>query len=424
MKPSRRRTSDTSELPDLADALGPLWPDMSEPAVRRGLWPAEADSAWSSELLLFPSKRRPRLLLPTESTLASRTFQMGRPATSRTQALMNAFITRALSMGAARAWPSRMLSRRHGTSADETIEGFLTTVFAQPVAVAVALGPRRANRKPVLLVVDREGTSLGVVKIGTTALTGRLVAAEATNLVELSGLSWDHLVIPRCITSTTWNGLQVLVQTALPTWRGSARPSRQLRLRAMQEVARCRGSSRLPLSNSRYVHRLTDRLKQVRDPQVAALGTQVLGAIDANGRGDVIEFGAWHGDWSAWNMALDGEQVLLWDWERFEDDVPVGFDELHYCFRALRQASRSASEPGVALLTKAPDLLGDFGVAGSQSPSIAALYLLEMGTRFLSDREQVTGLDTAPVKQWMVPALQSFLRCSGERREAVVGDLL
>ncbi|MDQ4037768.1 MAG: hypothetical protein M3313_05335, partial [Actinomycetota bacterium] len=49
----------------------------------------------------------------------------------------------------------------------------------------------------------------------------------------------------------------------------------------------------------------------------------------------VLDFAAWHGDWSPWNMAWRGRRVQLWDWERFESGVPVGMDRTHYVLSAL-----------------------------------------------------------------------------------------
>ena len=34
-------------------------------------------------------------------------------------------------------------------------------------------------------------------------------------------------------------------------------------------------------------------------------------------------------------MARSGQRVLLWDWERFETDVPIGLDRCHYLVNAL-----------------------------------------------------------------------------------------
>ena len=64
-----------------------------------------------------------------------------------------------------------------------------------------------------------------------------------------------------------------------------------------------------------------------------------------------LAFGAWHGDWTPWNMASTAGGLLVWDWERFATGVPVGFDALHYWLQIERRrppprpADGSADEP-------------------------------------------------------------------------------
>ena len=42
-------------------------------------------------------------------------------------------------------------------------------------------------------------------------------------------------------------------------------------------------------------------------------------------------------------MARHGDEVLLWDWEHYEEGVPVGFDALHFRGQQLRNAERKPS---------------------------------------------------------------------------------
>ena len=69
-------------------------------------------------------------------------------------------------------------------------------------------------------------------------------------------------------------------------------------------------------------------------------------------RGDAIEalrgrprvtFGGWHGDWGRWNMGMGDGVLQLWDWERYDPEVPVGFDGLHSPRRASGPASATRS---------------------------------------------------------------------------------
>ena len=40
--------------------------------------------------------------------------------------------------------------------------------------------------------------------------------------------------------------------------------------------------------------------------------------------------GAWHGDLGPWNAACGSGGLELWDWERYEPDVPAALDAAHW----------------------------------------------------------------------------------------------
>ena len=43
-----------------------------------------------------------------------------------------------------------------------------------------------------------------------------------------------------------------------------------------------------------------------------------------------VRLGGWHGDWGRWNMDTCDGVVQIWDWERYDPEVPCGFDAVHY----------------------------------------------------------------------------------------------
>ena len=49
-----------------------------------------------------------------------------------------------------------------------------------------------------------------------------------------------------------------------------------------------------------------------------------------------------------------GGRTWLWDSEQFARDVPVGFDELHYCVNAVTHEDGFASESILSGLNEAP----------------------------------------------------------------------
>ena len=101
-----------------------------------------------------------------------------------------------------------------------------------------------------------------------------------------------------------------------------------------------------------------------------------------------------------------GERVLVWDWERFEVGVPVGFDLLHH---DLQHAVTVRSvEPGRAartLLAQAPATLAPLGIDAASAHTVVLDYLLTLAVRFSRDRQSEAGAPLGRVQEWLVPAL-------------------
>src|SRR5690606_24315163 len=131
-----------------------------------------------------------------------------------------------------------------------------------------------------------------------------------------------------------------------------------------------------------YVARLLTRVEALADPGVRAAA---LTLVERARQGDDAEmlFGSWHGDLTAWNMAPAGDHVLVWDWERFAPDVPVGFDALHHVFLpSLKATATDRAEAARTLLRRAPEVLAAMPIDPRTVETVARLYLVEIGCRF------------------------------------------
>ena len=58
-----------------------------------------------------------------------------------------------------------------------------------------------------------------------------------------------------------------------------------------------------------------------------------------------LPLGAWHGDWTPWNMSRRRGRLQLWDWERFETGVPLGLDRCHYGVNAVVRRDGARASP-------------------------------------------------------------------------------
>ncbi|GII93258.1 hypothetical protein [Sinosporangium siamense] len=239
---------------------------------------------------------------------------------------------------------------------DDTIASHLAEVLGTSVRIDFHVrSARRANRKPVLEVYDGHGSRIAFVKIGDTALTAELVRAEATTLHMLSYATLSAVTVPSVLYHGTWRGLEVLALSPLPVRRFRSRPGTALRVRAVKEIAE-------------------------------------VGRLRGAGW-------SWHGDFSPWNFAAgpDG-RLLVWDWERFDTDVPLGVDELHHFFqRALQRMPPQVAAESV--LVQAVRVLAPYDVTASEARNTALHYLITLARRHADEGYEPLG----PPQSWLTP---------------------
>jgi hypothetical protein len=342
-----------------ADAVARLWPDAE---IGHGRSPRAV-----REFVFLPSADRPRLLLPAglpaAAAAALRRYSHDLGTRQR--------VTRALTATAVRAGlADRVLrDRLHVTGDGESIEDRLGELLGRTVVVSVGLGSARANRKPILHVLTPRGEPVAFVKVGDTATARELVAGEATALERLAGRSFATLRIPRVLHHGEWRGLDLLVLTPLPTGALSLRSRRGAPVEAIRELIG--PPHRLPLTTSTFWGRFGEI--PIEDPDQRKRFTDAAGRIGETYGGDEVGFGSWHGDWTPWNMAWHGGRVQLWDWERFDPDVPAGLDLLHY---RLQTGDGYGTWPD-------PAILGPLGQEGRTAAITTELYVLELTRRYL-----------------------------------------
>jgi len=295
-----------------------------------------------------------------------------------------------------------------GGGADVDIVELLSAHLGQEVHIAVYSSAPRANRKPVLHVFDRLGRPLAYVKIGNTRLSSQLVVREGETLASLRHVSLPHVVMPELIVMDRWRDMDVMVVE--PVRFSSGRPSEATLVEAMREVAQIGGVASHELAVSPYLAELRARMAAVPTGDAATALAHQLDQLGGLASRVVVSLGSWHGDWTPWNCSRAGRRVGLWDWERFVAGVPVGFDRLHYALqdRVVRR-KETAPSAASALLRDAGPLLDPFGVRRDDALTVARLYLVELGVRYLLDRQDRTGGPLGDVGAWLVPALRESM---------------
>ncbi len=361
--------------------------------VARILWPAPWETPYVTrdrhragephrDAYLFPGARRPRLLVPADLPRSASMLQRlgtGRSALAGPVRGVLERSVRSRAFNHAR-WP--MLRVPATDRSADSIERHLGACFGTEVRVGVLLGTRRVNQKPVLQVFDLAGELLGFAKVGHNELTAALVRREAESLATVAKYAPTSFRAPSVLHHGQWTGLEVLVISPLVT-RPRLQASREARLSAMREVTRLAGTTRLPLTESGFWARLRHAMDTLAEEADGSRLRTVLDAIEATHGGAPIDLGGWHGDWGRWNMGVGDSGLMLWDWERYDPQVPVGFDGLHFLAQGVRPGTRDEQRQERAFLQAVPSELIALGVEAARHDLTLRLYLLEVAVRYV-----------------------------------------
>lgn len=380
------------------DLLGALYPPPFSVVVADGRG-RSVRAAWTA----LPSPKKPRLLVP-DSGPAAQTRVLRRQLTGRrwrTRVARNG-LSLAVGSGVLRRLP-RLRIAVSGPEGASSIEDPLREVLGvDELRLTMPVGPARSNRKPVLQVSDPAGQVLAFAKVGHTPLTRGLVRREAHALRNLETASLEGIRAPRVIAALQWEGYDVVVLEALaiPSRRLSGEAARRRLVSVVQELAGI-GGTVVEWRDHPYRAALLARLDGCGDG-----AAPLRRHVEQVGDRLRLATGAWHGDLNPGNIALVPGTCPVWDWERFETDVPVGFDLLHHRLHETITVGRvPAGRAAAQLLTESARILAPLGVPRHSADAVARLYLVTLGCRYLLDDQRAAGGDLGRVGAWLFPAL-------------------
>lgn len=342
--------------------------------------PVGPGSAMDS-LVIIPNVKAPRIIVPAgQRSAASASLQRYSADLGLSQRAQ-----RLVASTAIRIWGPRAPIARHQLALNSGINqgliAHLSQVLAQPVTFSMTIGNARANQKPILQLFSVQGKSLGFAKVGTNDFTANLVKEEAKNLRSLNKVRFKHLATPSVLHSDSWQGLELLVMTTLPS-SALAPVNRVNRLRhqAEEELATVFAHGTKTLRESVWFTRLLANTQgHESTSRLWARWQQSVELLERNHGLEALVFTASHGDWTAWNMADYHGRLQVWDWERFSRDVPAGFDQLHF---AVHQGF---ARTGVNTET----LQAVLGEQRHISRTVLSCYLSDLAGRYLlGEREQ------------------------------------
>lgn len=354
-----------------------------------------------SEFIVAPHRRAPSLLIPVASSRAAARAVLRPSEGSRgIQQAGRRAASLALRIGLGR---HLMRDRVYVCAPDASdpqpasIETYLRGVFGADVLVALAVGPMRANRKPVLQILTPAGEVVAFVKVGWNDLTHRLVNDEAQTLASLVPTRLGVVQPPRVLHVATWEDLSLLAIAPLIGTTHVRRDPTEPQLDAMRALATNAGTEVMPLADSPFWQGLPQRIADIDDVRardsllaVHAIATTHWGRVP-------VTFGAWHGDWTKWNMAWDSQRVLLWDWERYESGVPVGLDAYHYAFQSRLRGVADVESAVSQVRRSAGSLAAGMGVPREQGPMLLLCYVLSLLLRYENDSRDAMGVQLRPI---------------------------
>ncbi len=355
-----------------------LWPDQPTPGPE-----TEAGSG----LLALPSARTPRLLVPAAhrraAASAARRYNLRPESKAR---LSTALLALGLQTGLLQCMLRSRSGMPGGTAQAGSITAHLRGVVSPTCVVAVYVGIPRGNRKPVLLALEPDGRLLAVAKLGTSALTRRLIVNESAALRRLAAARPSGVTVAEVLFAGEWGGFELLVQSALPKPGRMPSDAASQRDRAAASIAAVGGIERPALVTGPVLSRLDERVAVLPAGPSRDVASQALAELRRAVPELALAVGSWHGDWTPWNLAATAtHQLMVWDWERFTSGVPIGYDALHY---DAQVAGRFPGGPATALRGTRQSLgrlLAPYDLDPATHVPVFALYLLEMLVRYTED---------------------------------------
>lgn len=370
-----------------------LFPDA---AVRSGS--PEPGAAY--DFRFVPSSRRPNLVIPAGSPrAAARTVWRFSVAAGARDSATRLAAGVALRLGAARLAKESICVDRDADS----IVRHLEAVLGEPIAVSIAIGSARANRKPVLELFDARGRSLAFAKVGVDADSRRDVEVEGANLDRLWGRVPDGMDIPQVIDQRDWRGHRVLVMTGLPTRWQHPRARGRVPGDLMEDFARFGGTKSVPLGSSPFWARHRARSMSLDTSAESSRLNRSMDRLERRWGGATVETGAWHGDWTPWNMAWRRGRLQLWDFERLDDAGLVGLDLVHYVVNETMQRSGVTQAELESALDRSQDLL-QHRTEGAEV--VVASYLAAIAVRYQAAVSGARGALIADRARFMIEALE------------------
>jgi hypothetical protein len=343
------------------------------------LWSRDAVAEQGPDALamrVIPSAGRARALVPLDREVAARGLRAGGGTRSR-----RVQRTRSLAAALVRVGVFR---DRIWIGADDPLRRTIEEIVAAgPLHLACAVRSPGSFRKPVIQVARADGHVVAYAKVAWNAVTAANVHAEHGALVALEASGERRVRAPRAIGLGEHRGFPLLLTEPMPPQLRrydpvGPPPDPRVSLAIGPLVP---GAAMPDPIGARLRRRLAatgeDNLVEVRDAT-----TQLLEAL--GDRTAAVPAGAWHGDWSPWNLGWVGDELWAWDWEYCRPDTPIGLDIPHLLFQRRFIADRAPLDRAFAdAAAGSAEPLSALGYGAADRPTVHAVHVAEIALRYL-----------------------------------------
>jgi hypothetical protein len=353
--------------PDLAWLLGVLW-------TSGGLEVSEQRSPGATAYVVVPGRRGARAIVPADAAAAKAALLAAAGTRSQTAQRARALVAQLVRAG--------LLRHRLYIDADDPLRGAIAEAVGERVELASAVRAPGPFRKPVLQVVGARGV-VAYAKVAWNTVTAANVAAEHRALSALGAQADPALSGPEPIAMLDHRGYPALLTRPMPPALRRFDPGSDA---VDPAIARLVGRLAAPSAGDDPVGgRLRSRLRATTGGSLDAIASRVAALVDAIGsRTARLPAGAWHGDWSPWNLGWVGDRLWAWDWEYCRTDVPIGLDLPHFAFQHRFIGAR---EPLARAFAEARDTtaeaLSRLGYPPEDRATIHAVHVAEVAIRYL-----------------------------------------
>jgi hypothetical protein len=368
-----------------------------------------------SEYTALPSAARPYALLPTQRKLAAAAAEgLGNPVTWRLRAAEVLTVGGYRSGLLQRLRPERMVVSApagNGAAPSTLVDRFSELFGRSDLHLAVIIGSRRPNRKPVIKILDGDGSLLGFAKVGWNDVTRALVRNEGEVLASIAERTRSFRV-PELVDHGAFGDVELLVMRPIPG-AASFGASQAFPVEAAREIATLWPRRDEPLGTSAYRADLVERIAAFGDAPVASVAREAIDRLVARYGERPLAFGGWHGDFTPWNVTHGGAVLAIWDWERSGAIVPIGMDAARFDLDVRMKVKRQSPADAIAasVLSLGPTLEAMDASPGSAT-LVVTLHALEMVLRF--EEARTAGFEgREPLYERALTAMVARLRSTG-----------